>query len=111
MGMMSGDEDPCMSLEGAMEAHYARLGVPMRTVEQDGTVSHEITRIDTGSSIPAATFEFPEGYPVHSQEELMQRGMQGMPGGDSQGMDPQQFEEMKKHMQEMLEQMQQQRQD
>lgn len=67
------DDDECDAAADALNQRYSRLGIPMRTVDDAGTVIHEITRIQTGSTYPSSIFELPRDYPVMTQEELINR--------------------------------------
>jgi hypothetical protein len=65
-GMMGMPQDPCDADDGALFDTYLEHGMPLRSVDSDGTVSNEITRIETNVSISASEFQLPEGYAVMS---------------------------------------------
>ena len=95
-GQLSGrqaeqEQDTCELAELVMSKRYPRLGVPMRSIRLDGTVIHEITRLDTEASFPAQLFRLPEGYERISVAEMMQmmrQAMEAMDHGGGSGMPP-----------------------
>jgi len=64
---------PCKSADGLVDDYYPKLGIPMRTIDSKGNVSHEITRVDTGINPPAGTFTSPPGYKKVTRSELLKR--------------------------------------
>lgn len=76
-GMMS----PCDRAEVELTKRYADLGLPMRSLDENGTVVHEISAISTKVSAPAGTFDFPAGYQRMTMEDMMRNMMQNMPQG------------------------------
>lgn len=94
------DEDECDAAADALNQRYPRLGIPLRTVDAAGTVIHEITRIQTGTTYPSDIFELPRGYQVLTQQELMTRMKKMQNEDDTQA--PGQFDEMQEDTQDML---------
>ena len=85
------EQDTCELAELVMSKRYTRLGVPMRSIRLDGTVIHEITRLDTEASFPAQLFRLPEDYERISVAEMMQmmrQAMEAMDHGGGSGMPP-----------------------
>ena len=78
-GGMMGMQDPCDADDRSLYDTYLKQGMPMRSVDSDGTVTHEVTRIETNVSISASEYQLPEGYAVTSMAEMMRGAMSGMP--------------------------------
>ena len=66
-------DTPCKSADALVDDYYPKLGIPMRTIDSNGKVSHEITRVDTGIEPPAGTFTSPPGYKKVTRSELVKR--------------------------------------
>ena len=75
-------DNPCEAEEEVMDGQYLSLGIPLRTLDNHGVAVHEVTHIQDDATFPDGTFEFPEGYPVMTRAEIMQRAMERM---ESQG--------------------------
>ena len=102
------DEDECDAAESVITDQYTKLGIPMRSVDSAGTVIHEITRIQSGTSFPSGVFQLPKEYPVITTQELMKNMQEPPDGGDMPEGDPDQLEEMQQNMQELFDRMQRQ---
>ena len=71
-------QDPCDAADLTLYDEYLKHGMPLRSVDKDGTVDNEIKRIETNLSISSDTFKLPRDYPVMSMEDMMrQHGMSG----------------------------------
>ncbi len=103
--------DPCEQAAEAMGRRYASLGVPLRTVEPDGSISHEIIRVEKDRDFPDDIFVLPPDYQQVDQQALMDqaRAAAGMPHGmeGSSVMSEGMSEEEKAAFERRLEQMQQ----
>ncbi len=85
------ERDTCELAELVMSKRYSRLGVPLRSIRLDGTVTHEITHLDTKTTFPVHLFRLPEGYEHITVEEMMQmmrRAMEAMNHDEESGMPP-----------------------
>jgi hypothetical protein len=110
MNEMMDQMSACDRIQSKLEAQYMKYGVPMKSVDSSGHTSHEISSIKSRTSVPNDFFEFPQGYRLTNQEEMMQKAMQGMPEGAMPGMPPgmdmeqirQMQEEMMKRMKERM---------
>ncbi len=78
-------EDPCAYAIEMMGQRYASLGVPLKTVEADGRVSHEILRIVTNVDFSADVFVLPPDYQRITQADLMRQAAQVMGGMSPHG--------------------------
>ncbi len=71
--LLFSDSDPCDAAADTIDDRYPELGLPLRTVRADGTVSHEISRIELDAAMTAATFTWPEDYPLLSRQQVYER--------------------------------------
>jgi len=95
-------EAPCESADELVDDYYPELGIPMRTVDSNGLVSHEITRVDTEIDPPAGTFTSPPGYKKVTRSELIERSARHLSGHPDMGN--LKIEEIKKMQQQIKEQ-------
>src|SRR3972149_4208344 len=72
-------DNPCVTAEESMDDQYVKLGVPLRTVDENGVTVNEITQIQNEVSFSPDAFDMPKDYPVQSREEMMQRAMERGP--------------------------------
>ncbi len=63
----------CEAADDLIDDHYPLSGIPMRTLDADGRMVQEITRISFDGTHAPALFELPAGYPVLTRAEVMQR--------------------------------------
>ncbi len=84
-GPESGAEDPCTYAMEVMGQRYASLGVPLKTVEADGRVSHEILRIVTNVDFSEDVFVLPPDYQRITQADLMRQAAEAMGGMSPHG--------------------------
>lgn len=99
MGVPFDDEAPCESADELFDDHYHKLGLPMRTIDSNGLVSHEITRVDTDLDPPAGTFASPPGYKKVTREELVQRSAANIPArGNMTDLSNEDVEKMRKQI-------------
>lgn len=121
----SPSDNPCLTAEESMDDQYLKLGVPLRTVDENGVTVNEITSIENDAPFSSDTFDIPKDYPTLSRDEMMQRAMQSMPshgdgdmhGNPHMGMDEdmsdmspedkQEMQDMQKKLREMMEKMKQ----
>ncbi len=73
LAILFDDIDPCEIAADSIDDQYPSRGIPMRTVRADGSVIHEIRRIQTGVELPAGTFDLPSEYPLLSRQEVQDR--------------------------------------
>lgn len=72
---------PCVvQAEQALEKQYETLGLPLRSVDADGTITSEVVSIKTGVAAPKGAFTLPAGYTRVSMEDLIKQMQQEMPG-------------------------------
>ena len=119
MGMPE-STDPCEQAETDMQAYYQKYGVPMRSINPDGKVEHEVTQLNTKMVFPMETFKLPKGYDVVTMEEMqkqMRKAMEqmmpeGLPGSMPHSTDkPSEMPQMDmKSIQQMQEKMMQEMQ-
>lgn len=62
----------CQAADDLIDDHYPLAGIPMRTLDANGNLVHEITRIAFDQAHDPALFRLPAGYPVLSRLEVMQ---------------------------------------
>src|SRR3972149_2414338 len=116
-------DNPCVTAEESMDDQYVKLGVPLRTVDENGVTVNEITQIQNEVSFSPDAFDMPTDYPMLSREEMMQRAMESVPshgggaayenphmGEDMSDMSPedrQEIQDMQNRSREMMEKMKQ----
>lgn len=92
-------DNPCESAEDVMDQRHLSLGLPLRTLDDEGIAIYEITQITLNAAVPAASFKFPENFPLISRGEMMQRmigrirprdeeSLHGNPHGESGDVTP-----------------------
>lgn len=63
----------CEVSDDLVDDQYPQLGIPLRSVARDGTVTHEITRILLDAPAQPALLEPPAEYPVLTRAEVSER--------------------------------------
>ena len=71
--LAAGEPNLCEAAGDDVDDRYQELGIPMRTVLADGTVTHEITKVDFDATVPAPSLELPPDYPVVTRAEMRKR--------------------------------------
>ena len=79
--LAAGEPNLCEAAGDDVDDQYQELGIPMRTVLADGSVTHEITKVDLDAAVPAASLELPSDYKVVTRQEL--RNREAEDNGDS----------------------------
>ena len=104
-------QDPCDAADLTLYESYLEHGMPMRSVDKDGTVNNEVKRIETNVKIPADYFKLPKDYQVTSMEQMMQQHnmsqqnqMENMP--DMSGMSKEDMQMMREQLKQQIEEMQ-----
>ena len=67
------NSDPCDIAANTIDDQYQQLGLPMKTVLNNGALSRQITRIDTTTRISPEVFVLPKHYPILSRQEVWER--------------------------------------
>lgn len=70
---LTAPERICEAADDLIDDHYPRAGIPMRTLDARGRLVQEIARIALDHSHDAALFHLPDGYPVLTRAEVMER--------------------------------------
>jgi hypothetical protein len=70
---LTAPERICEAADDLIDDYYPVSGIPMRTLDADGRVVQEITRIAFDEAHAPALFELPDGYPVLTRTEVMER--------------------------------------
>lgn len=68
---------PCEQAELTLERQYQNYGMPLRSVNTDGTITSEVVQFKVLDA-PPGTYDFPQGYAVTTMRQLMQEQMQNM---------------------------------
>jgi hypothetical protein len=71
---------PCEDAQDTLAARYGELGLPMRTLDVNGTLRQEVVNIETGVTVAGNLYQLPEGYSRITHETFL-RQMEGMGGG------------------------------
>ena len=66
-------DNPCESAEDDMDQKHLSMGLPLRTLDDQGIAIYEVKRITLNAASSADTFNFPKDYPLVSKDEMMQR--------------------------------------
>ena len=105
------NSDPCMQGGIALTEKVMTLGLSLKSVEKDGSISSEIVKIDKRAKLPANAFTVPQDYQVQDMDQMQKSMKQEL---DKQGIN---MDEIMKQLQEsgnmppeMLEQMQRRQQ-
>lgn len=81
---------PCTQAQLKLKADFFDKGLPLRSMSKEGTVTYEIKSIKTEVEVPADTFALPAGYKVLTEEDMrkkMQEMLEQRKGGHA-GMPP-----------------------
>lgn len=70
---LTAPERICEAADDLIDDYYPLSGIPMRTLDAGGRVVQEITRIAFDDEHAPALFELPDGYPVLTRAEVMER--------------------------------------
>lgn len=118
---MGFNESPCEVGETYFDNKVFEYGVPLLSKDASGKDVFKITEINTKASFSKDEFKLPEGYPVFSQAELMQREMRrggddmseggsGIPDEDMEKLmeqlSPEEMQQIQEQMQKQLQQIQ-----
>ena len=66
-------DNPCESAEDVMDQQHLSLGLPLRTLDDQGVSIYQVTRIVLDAESSPDSFIFPKDYPLISKDEMMQR--------------------------------------
>jgi len=86
--------DPCSQGGASLNEKVMQLGLSLKSVERDGSVSSQIIKIDQRAKLPKNVFTVPQGYQVQDMDQMHKSMQQEL---DKQGID------MKKMMRELQE--------
>lgn len=64
------NNDPCMQGGVALAEQVMALGLALKSIEKDGSVSSEIVKIDKRAKLPANTFTVPQDYQVQDMDDM-----------------------------------------
>lgn len=73
MASLFGDQQMCEAAADIIDDEYAEKGLPMRSVDQQGMVIHEITSITTAVALTNEEMTIPAGYDLLSREQMRER--------------------------------------
>lgn len=80
-GLADVGAEPCDRAEAEMAKRYGSLGVPLRSLDAEGSVIHEVTTLNVNFDPPPGAFDFPAGYQRTTLQEVMQEMMRNGPPG------------------------------
>lgn len=101
---------PCDAAEEIVDDRYSQLGIPMRTRNFAGNITHEIKAIRTVKAFPAGTFNFPAGYPQMSRQELFNEDVQTVPSHQNAEITMEELGEIQNMIQKQIDDMHSRRQ-
>ena len=73
MASLFGDEEMCEAAADIVDDEYAEKGLPMRSVDREGMVTHEITHINQHGVLRNEDMTIPAGYELLSRAAMRQR--------------------------------------
>lgn len=77
-GMMQGQMNPCDRAQLMTQLHVAKLGMPMKSVDESGRVEQEVVGIDKNAKLDASLFELPAGYQRTTPSAMINDAMSQM---------------------------------
>ncbi len=77
--LLTEPERLCDVADDLIDDHYTQLGIPLRSTDGDGRMTHEILRIRLDAPAQPALLELPADYPVLTRAQVLERSG----GGDS----------------------------
>jgi hypothetical protein len=99
--------EPCVQAAEKLGDQVMKLGLSMRSTDQENKVRQEVLSIKADEKVDAVQFKVPEGFEIMTPQQMFQRAMQqgmgGMPpAGMDGGMPPVNQEQRQKMQQEFL---------
>jgi len=73
MASLFGEDQMCEAAADIIDDQYAEKGLPMRSMDSEGMVSHEITHINQHSMLTNEEMTIPAGYELLSRAEMRKR--------------------------------------
>jgi hypothetical protein len=73
MASLFGEEQMCEAAADIVDDEYAAKGLPMRSVDSEGLVTHEITHINQHAMLRNEEMTIPAGYELLSRAEMRKR--------------------------------------
>ena len=73
MASLFGEEQMCEAAADIVDDEYAAKGLPMRSVDREGLVTHEITHINQHAMLRNEDMTIPAGYELLNRAEMRQR--------------------------------------
>ncbi len=73
MASLFGEEQMCEAAADIVDDEYAEKGLPMRSVDREGLVTHEITHINQHSMLTNEEMTIPASYELLSRAEMRKR--------------------------------------
>ena len=73
MASLFGEEQMCEAAADIVDDEYAAKGLPMRSVDKEGLVTHEITHINQHAMLRNEDMTIPAGYELLSRAEMRKR--------------------------------------
>lgn len=77
-GMMQGHMNPCDRAQLMTQLHVAKLGMPMKSVDETGRVEQEVVGIDKDAKLDAKLFQLPAGYQRTTPSAMINDAMSQM---------------------------------
>jgi len=109
MEMMDGvDMDPCILAEPQISKMFSNYGYPLRSIRANGELDVEVVRVNRKASLPSGGFSLPKGYQRVDMVKMMQNFQKNMPEMTPEGMknvSPEQLQQMKQTLEQMMKKM------
>lgn len=68
------NDNPCINAENALD--YEKIGIPLMLIEQDGSETYRISKLEKDAPLPAGGFSIPEGFSIIDYGQMVQHMMQ-----------------------------------
>ena len=110
IGLPFDEQTPCDSAPELADDYYEKYGIPLRTVDGTGLISHQITSINTKASFLPGTFSSPNGYTAVTRQDMLQRVIDSVPSHASvEEMNMEDIIELQNKIQKQIQQLEKSR--
>ena len=111
IGMPFDDNAPCESADELVDDYYPRYGIPMRTVDSNGLVSHEIKHVDLHADLKPGTFIVPPNYESVTRDEMARRMAQGAPATQDHDLSDEEIRKLRSQIESQMKRLQSHKKD
>jgi len=110
IGLPFDEQTPCDSAPELADDFYEKYGIPLRTVDSTGLISHQIKNINTKANFQSGTFSSPNGYTAVTRQDMIQRAIDSAPSHATvEEMDMEDIIKLQNKIQKQIEQLEKNR--